>query len=217
MIYQLRDYQQKASDAAVSFFGTKSKNKNGLLILPTGCHAKGSKILQSDGKIINVEDVQVGHYLLGDDGTPRKVLQLHRGTDEMYRVTPIKGAPFVVNGGHILHLYRTPQGGSSPCEQPGYDEISVSEYVEKSKFYKHIHKLHRTHLVEFGGEQVLPYPYLLGLYLGDGGSSNGSISITTMEPEIVEYLETIIEPFSLHIRVAEKTNAFNKAKSYFIV
>lgn len=36
MIYQLRDYQQKASDAAVSFFGTKSKNKNGLLILPTG-------------------------------------------------------------------------------------------------------------------------------------------------------------------------------------
>lgn len=35
MIYQLRDYQQKASDAAVRAFQSKSKN-NGLLILPTG-------------------------------------------------------------------------------------------------------------------------------------------------------------------------------------
>lgn len=35
MIYQLRDYQQKASDAAVRAFQSKSKS-NGLLILPTG-------------------------------------------------------------------------------------------------------------------------------------------------------------------------------------
>lgn len=35
MIYQLRDYQQRASDAAVRAFQSKSKS-NGLLILPTG-------------------------------------------------------------------------------------------------------------------------------------------------------------------------------------
>lgn len=35
MKYQLRDYQQIASDRAVSFFSTKTK-RNGLLVLPTG-------------------------------------------------------------------------------------------------------------------------------------------------------------------------------------
>lgn len=35
MTYQLRDYQQQASDAAVRFFTTKS-DRNGILVLPTG-------------------------------------------------------------------------------------------------------------------------------------------------------------------------------------
>ena len=36
MKYQLRDYQQRASDAAVGFFSEKKPRGNGLLILPTG-------------------------------------------------------------------------------------------------------------------------------------------------------------------------------------
>lgn len=35
MKYQLRDYQQEASDAAIRFFRTKTK-RNGILVLPTG-------------------------------------------------------------------------------------------------------------------------------------------------------------------------------------
>lgn len=35
MKYQLRDYQQEASDAAIRFFRC-SGNENGLLVLPTG-------------------------------------------------------------------------------------------------------------------------------------------------------------------------------------
>lgn len=34
-MYQLRDYQQQASDAAVSFFQRNDK-KNGIIVLPTG-------------------------------------------------------------------------------------------------------------------------------------------------------------------------------------
>lgn len=36
MSYVLRDYQQKASDAAVNFFANKSKKKNAIMVLPTG-------------------------------------------------------------------------------------------------------------------------------------------------------------------------------------
>lgn len=36
MSYQLRDYQQKASDAAVRFFNDKKKKSNAVIVLPTG-------------------------------------------------------------------------------------------------------------------------------------------------------------------------------------
>lgn len=36
MEYKLRDYQQAASDAAVSFFSRKRSKKNGIIVLPTG-------------------------------------------------------------------------------------------------------------------------------------------------------------------------------------
>lgn len=44
MKFQLRDYQQNASNAAISHYRLKG-GKNYLMVLPTGCHAKGSKIL----------------------------------------------------------------------------------------------------------------------------------------------------------------------------
>lgn len=35
-MYKLRDYQQKASDAAVSFFNNRAKKTNAIMVLPTG-------------------------------------------------------------------------------------------------------------------------------------------------------------------------------------
>lgn len=213
MEYTLRNYQKQASDAAVRLFTGKA-DKNGLIILPTGCHAKGSYVLTSDGVCIKVEDVKVGDFLLGNDGTPRKVLELHNGVDDMYKVTPIKGEPFVVNGGHILHLYKTNEGkGYNSC-QPRYDEISVKEYVVKSANYKHLHKLHRVSQIDFGNDKYLFDPYFVGLYLGDGCCING-LNITTQREEVVEYLREFARTYGLGFRAAEKRNGENKAKSYF--
>ena len=36
MSYVLRDYQQKASNAAVSFFANRAKKNNAIMVLPTG-------------------------------------------------------------------------------------------------------------------------------------------------------------------------------------
>lgn len=213
MKYTLRNYQKQASDAAVRLFTSKA-DKNGLVILPTGCHAKGSSVLTSDGVCIKVEDVKVGDFLLGNDGTPRKVLEFHHGIDDMYKVIPIKGEPFVVNGGHILHLYKTNEGkGYNSC-QPRYDEISVKEYVVKSANYKHLHKLHRVSQIDFGNDKYLFDPYFVGLYLGDGCCING-INITTQREEVVEYLREFARTYGLGFRAAEKRNGENKAKSYF--
>ena len=56
MSYQLRDYQQKASDAAVSFFANKAKKANAIMVLPTG-----------SGKSLIIADIAArldGHVLV---------------------------------------------------------------------------------------------------------------------------------------------------------
>ena len=215
MRFTLRSYQKDASDAAVMAFRAKNK-KNGLLILPTGCHAKGTKIIMADGKRKPVEDIVVGDMLLGTDGY-RKVLSLHRGEGELYKITPAKGEAFVVNGGHILHLYKTNEGKPNPSCRSRYDEISVNEYISKSSNYKHLHKLHRIEAVDFTVDSKLTVPpYLLGLLLGDGYIDTPGISITTMESEVVEYLTNFATENGYTIAKSEKANSRNKACSYRI-
>ncbi|AET42303.1 tail length tape measure protein [Ruegeria phage DSS3-P1] len=67
-----------------------------------GCHAPGHPIMLANGLVKAVEDVQVGDRLMGLDGSPREVLRLAHGSEEMFRVVPTHGESFVVNLGHIL-------------------------------------------------------------------------------------------------------------------
>lgn len=56
MTYQLRDYQQKASDAAVAFFNDKARKYNAIMVLPTG-----------SGKSLVIADIAArldGHVLV---------------------------------------------------------------------------------------------------------------------------------------------------------
>jgi len=46
-----------------------------------GCHLKGTKVLMYDGNTKNVEDIQIGDKLMGDDNTSRLVQELYSGTD----------------------------------------------------------------------------------------------------------------------------------------
>lgn len=68
------------------------------------CHAKDTPIIMYDGTIKMVQDVKVGDLLMGDDSTPRRVLSLASGYDDMYDVIPIKGEKYTVNSEHILSL-----------------------------------------------------------------------------------------------------------------
>lgn len=70
----------------------------------SGCHAKDTDIMMIDGTKKKVQDIQVGEQLMGDDSTPRNVLQLFRGNSDMYKISPTKGDPFVVNKDHKISL-----------------------------------------------------------------------------------------------------------------
>ena len=69
-------------------------------------------------------------------------------------------------------------------------DISVSDYLKKAKRWKTYWKLYRTK-VEFPKRMELDIdPYLIGLWLGDGTSSESAI--TTIDVEIVNYLQQIL-------------------------
>lgn len=82
----------------------------GILSLAAGfgkCHSFNTPILMFDGSIKMVQDIKKGELLMGDDSTPRTVLSLARGEDEMYDIIPTKGEKYTVNQEHILCLKNT--------------------------------------------------------------------------------------------------------------
>ena len=172
-------------------------------VTPTGfgkCHAKGQGILMFDGTVRLVEDIVVEDQLMGPDSKPRNVLALGRGREAMRRIVPTKGQPFVVTAGHMLTLIRTNDGTSLAGKQI---DISVEDWEKKSATFKHVHKLVRSG-AEFSIHSLPPpmAPYLLGLWLGDGGTGiEGHYArFTNIEPEILTYLNETAMSYDLSIK-----------------
>lgn len=70
-----------------------------------GCFALGTKVLMYDRSVKNIEHVEIGDKVMGDDFTCRNVLELCSNTDMMYHIQPNnKGNGVVVNEKHILSL-----------------------------------------------------------------------------------------------------------------
>ena len=67
------------------------------------CFAAGTEILMYDGTIKKVEDILPGDTVMGDDSTPRTVLDLARGSEELYRISGKFGS-MTVTKEHILCL-----------------------------------------------------------------------------------------------------------------
>lgn len=100
----IRNYVYKLMS---SFLSGQIKQQKFHIWTGSGCHAKGSEMLMWGGGTKNIEDINVGELMMGDDGTPRIVNKLWRGQEEMYRIMPVKGESFVVNSSHKLALKAT--------------------------------------------------------------------------------------------------------------
>lgn len=142
-----------------------------------GCHAKGQGILMYDGTVKLVEDVVVGDLLMGPDSTPRKVLNLHRGVDSMYTITPKRGEPWTVNKGHILNVHRVRcrQKDNVKRYEHYKENISVEDYLKTTSSYKH-NTWQWQASVEFKEKQLPINPYILGIWLGDGTSTRPDLT-----------------------------------------
>jgi replicative DNA helicase len=147
------------------------------------CLGKGTKVLMFDGSLKNVEDVKVGEVLMGDDSTPRNVLSIARGRENMYWVHQNHGISYRVNESHILSLKRSRREDNH--EHGEVLNIEVRDYLQKSDKFKSNYKGYKVP-VEFEEKSLPLNPYFLGLWLGDGHSY--SSRITNQDKEIIDFM-----------------------------
>lgn len=221
---ELREDQFGAMEKLRDSF--RSGHKRPMFQAPTGfgkCLGRGTPVMLWTGQVIPVENVAPGDRLMGPDGEPRTVLSVCSGVDPLYRVTPTKGDPYVVNEAHILSLVMTggTQDNSNP--NPGRDggltdgqivNLTVTDYLKRSATFKHCAKGYRA-AVDFdyrkeGLREPIP-PYFVGLWLGDG-RSNGP-EICTGDKEIVTWINEFANANQL--LVTEKPNSPN-SKCYYL-
>lgn len=83
------------------------------------CFAAGTEIMMHDRSVKKVEDILPGDVVMGDDSTPRNVLDLARGREELYAISSASGVVMTVTKEHILCLKN----------HTSYIEMTVAEYL----------------------------------------------------------------------------------------
>lgn len=162
------------------------------------CHGLGTKILMFNGTIKNVEDVRVGDQLMGDDSTPRNVLSLARGRENMYRVTLKNGDSYTCNESHVLSLKI-----SNPYRQYRMGDvmnISLREYLGLPPIVKLNRLKHYKVAIDFPDQTVPMDPYLYGAWLGDGTCGLLQWTINNRDGEIVERIGEFADSAGLLVR-----------------
>lgn len=188
------------------------------------CLGLGTKVRMYHGGVKNVEDVVVGDLLMGPDSTPRTVLKLHTGEDDMYEVQQNQAMNYVVNSEHIISLRRnscvqctfTIKKGQLRWVYPQYGDIAnvpLYELITKSETFFDTFSGYKVG-VEYEEKPIEIDPYFLGLWLGDGTSS--STDITSMDQEIVDYVHWYGNELDLKVTTKEISGS-NRAKGYAIV
>ena len=199
----LRPVQKEAKEAFMK--NCFSDYGGGIICLGCGfgkCMAKDTPVIMYDGTIKMIQDVKIGDQLMGDDSTPRNVLNLGRGMEMMYDIVPTKGDTYTVNESHVLSLKCSTNQSKKFRKGEVYD-ISLKDYMNLPPSY---HGRGGPLLgyrvgVDFPFKEVDIDPYFLGYWLGDGSSRN--TGITTVEKCVVDYYENYAKKLDLHIRKSD--------------
>ncbi len=121
------------------------------------CLHPDTQILLFFGGMKAAKNIARGDILMGDDNQPRIVMSTSSGIDQMYRIIPEVGDPFITNSVHVLSLYNEFNGQVI--------DIPLNEYITKADSWKSKHKLF-SKPVEYQRQAVKNDPYLVGLLLG---------------------------------------------------
>lgn len=142
------------------------------------CLGKNVEVMLYSGQTKLSQDIREGDILMGDDCTPRKVISICSGREEMYRIGD-KSSEFIVNANHILTLLVNPEATEAVdiCVQDIVDTIDIY-FTFKNK-------------VSFDRKYELTVdPYTLGYCLIGSYIDEGELFIETPEDHILDYFKS---------------------------
>lgn len=170
------------------------------------CLGKGTKVRMYDLSVKSVEDIAVGDVLMGDDGTPRHVLSVSTGVEQMYLVRQRNGMDYRVNESHILSLRHERRKTKThrengrkvvdQCEKVWETvNISVCDYLGKSGKFKKEAKGYRSFGMEFEKQDTPLDPYFLGVWLGDGTACRTDITFNNRDGVVKDYCHGVAKEY----------------------
>jgi hypothetical protein len=138
------------------------------------CFALDTPILMYDGSIKKVQDIVIGDIVMGDDSTPRSVLSLGCGSDEMYEIinTNYYFDSYTVNSEHILCLkVLNTKLFENYIIKNDILEITVKEYLELSDEMKENLRGYKKPAF-YNMKKTRLDPYIFGFWLNSKLKSN---------------------------------------------
>ncbi len=165
------------------------------------CLAPHTEVLMFDGSKKAARDILLKDTLMGDDSTPRRVINRKDGRSNMVRIVPEKGHPWECNDDHILVLKRSWAGWKSQSRLGDIVEIPVKEYLKRSQTFKNQFKLFCVG-VEFPAQPVEFDPRMYGIWLGDGSTGRSDISLPNEgnKAAVYKYIHDTMEPLGYTVR-----------------
>lgn len=151
------------------------------------CFSGDQEILMHDLTTKKARDVVIGDKLMGRDGTPRSVVKLHSGFDDMYKITPVRGESYTVNSKHLLILNNNRARPSRGWLKDSEIKISAEELFNLPKTYlNHNLTTKFADLTEYGVGGNVDDAYILGLWLADGSKDGAVITLNAEDSNVFE-------------------------------
>lgn len=100
------------------------------------CFGEDTLVIMSDYSRKKIQDIKVGDFVMGIDGTPQEVINTCAGEDDLFIVNQRKGHNYVVNSKHQLYTESRPRVGGMPDH---IDLLTAPEYLNLSSYYKRTH------------------------------------------------------------------------------
>lgn len=215
---QAQDVRNNCLDLGPDYYAARG-TKGDLL---GWCHSPETEILMSNGSIKKIKDIEIGEYVCGIDGKPRKVLELFDGETEMMEIIFYNEDKIICTENHTLVFDRT-NGAKEDSRyiggrfskyvdlHTGLSYISAKELLSISNCFKAYHNPVRA---AFLGEKkdLSIDPYYLGLWLGDGYTKEPRY-IATKEKEIFQYVEKLAKKLCIGFSYSGKNTALRGEKS----
>jgi RecA/RadA recombinase len=176
---------------------------------PPSCHARGEKVLMFDGSSKNAEDIIIGDQLMGPDSTPRTVLNVVSGEDELFSLRTRWNDEYKFNSEHILALTK--------FRGENHKEISIKDYLNSSnEFKKRNMWFQPKNGIDYSFDQLTSEdidPYILGVLIGDGSLRENRIELTTADEEIKNEFLSFCQKYNYSVSTHTKKD--NKAVGYY--